>query len=157
MKTNLAFPRKPAPKKTTGIQYAALPYRVSGGTIEILLVTSRRTRRWILPKGWPMEGCRPPASAANEALEEAGVSGEMQKNAIGHYRYLKYHRNGTSVPCKVGIFALKVTREKNTWAEKDERERRWYTVAEAAAAVNEPQLRMMILKFGAQMAAARQL
>jgi 8-oxo-dGTP pyrophosphatase MutT (NUDIX family) len=156
VRANLAVPRKQAAKRTTGIQYAALPYRVSGETVEILLVTSRRTHRWILPKGWPIEGRRPPASAASEALEEAGVRGEIQKNAIGHYRYLKYHRNGTSEPCKVDIFALKVTHEENAWPEKDERKRRWYTVAEAAAAVDEPQLRLLILNFGAQMAAAGQ-
>ena len=156
MKANLAIPRKLTAKKTTGIQYAALPYRVSGETVEILLVTSRRTHRWILPKGWPMNGHPPSVCAASEALEEAGVRGEIEKTAIGHYRYLKYHRNGTSEPCKVDIFPLKVTREQNTWPEKDERKRRWCTVAEAAAAVREPQLRLMILKFGEQMAAARQ-
>ena len=155
MKTNLAFPRRQAAKRAVGIQYAALPYRLSGETVEVLLVTSRRTRRWILPKGWPIVGHRPPACAANEALEEAGVRGEMQKNAVGHYHYLKYHRDGSSEPCKVDIFALKVTHEENSWAEKDERERRWCTIAEAAAAVGEPQLRLVILKFGAQMTAAQ--
>ena len=153
MKANLAFPRRSAAKRATGIQYAALPYRVSGKTVEILLVTSRRTRRWIVPKGWPIVGHRPPACAAREALEEAGVSGEVGKIAIGHYRYVKYHRDGTGEPCKVDIFALKVTREQTVWAEKDDRERRWCSVAEAAAAVGEPQLRHVILKFGAQMAA----
>ena len=157
MKANTAFPRIGATRRTTGIQYAALPYRVSAETIEILLVTSRRTRRWIIPKGWPIEGHQPSACAALEALEEAGVCGEIEKIAFGQYRYFKQFKNGASVPCKVDIFALKVTREKNTWAEKDQRERRWYTVAEAAAAVEEPQLRLMILKFGAQMAAARLL
>ena len=156
MKATAALPRTAAAKKTTGIQYAALPYRVSGETIEILLVTSRRTRRWIIPKGWPTEGHPPPACAASEALEEAGVHGEIRKNAIGHYRYLKFHRNGTSELCRVDVFALKVTRERKAWAEKDERERRWCTVAEAAAAVDEPQLRLLIAKFGTQMAAARQ-
>jgi 8-oxo-dGTP pyrophosphatase MutT (NUDIX family) len=156
VKTTAAFPRPAAAKRTTGIQYAALPYRVSGGTLEILLVTSLRTRRWIIPKGWPIEGRQPPACAALEALEEAGVGGEIGKIAIGHYHYFKQIKSGVSVPCKVDVFALKVTRERNTWAEKDGRERRWCTVAEAAAAVDEPQLRLMILKFGEQMAAARQ-
>ncbi|MGC9953563.1 MAG: NUDIX hydrolase [Rhizomicrobium sp.] len=156
MRTNTAFPRTAAAKRTTGIQYAALPYRVSGGTVEILLITSLRTRRWIVPKGWPKEGHEPPACAALEALEEAGVSGETEKIAIGHYRYFKQNKNGVSVLCKVDIFALRVTHERKAWAEKNERERRWCTVAEAAAAVDEPQLRLLILRFGAQMAAARQ-
>jgi 8-oxo-dGTP pyrophosphatase MutT (NUDIX family) len=156
MKATAAFPRAATAKRTTGIQYAALPYRVSGETIEILLVTSLRTRRWIIPKGWPIEGHQPAACAALEALEEAGVSGEIEKIAIGQYRYFKHIKNGVGVPCKVDVFALKVTRERNTWAEKDGRERRWCTVAEAAAAVTEPQLRLLIAKFGARMVAAKQ-
>jgi 8-oxo-dGTP pyrophosphatase MutT (NUDIX family) len=156
VKATVAFPRPAAAKRTTGIQYAALPYRLSAETVEILLVTSLRTRRWIIPKGWPIEGRQPSACAALEALEEAGVSGEIEKIAIGQYRYFKHIKNGVGVPCKVDVFALKVTREQDTWAEKDGRERRWYTVAEAAAAVNEPQLRLMIAEFGARMAAARQ-
>jgi len=155
VKANAALPRTPAARTTTGIQYAALPYRVSGETIEILLITSRRTRRWIIPKGWPMDGYQPQRCAALEALEEAGVSGEMGSNAVGRYQYLKQFKAGISVPCKVDIYALKVTRERKTWAERNRRERRWCTVAEAAAAVDEPQLRLAILKFGEQMAAAK--
>lgn len=154
MKATAEFPRTAAIKTTTGIQYAALPYRVSGEAPEILLITSRRTRRWIIPKGWPVEGHQPSMCAAIEALEEAGISGVIEKNAIGHYQYLKQFKIGVSVPCKVDVFALKVTRERRTWAERNQRERRWCTVAEAAAAVDEPQLRLMILKFGSQMAAA---
>jgi 8-oxo-dGTP pyrophosphatase MutT (NUDIX family) len=154
MKADITFPRTDATRRTTGIQYAALPYRVSGETLEILLITSRRTRRWIIPKGWPTEGHQPSMCAALEALEEAGVSGVIEKNAIGHYQYLKQFKMGVSVPCKVDVFALKVTRERRTWAERNQRERRWCTVAEAAAAVDEPQLRLTILKFGAQMVAA---
>ncbi len=156
MKVTVASTRPDAARKTTGIQYAALPYRVTGETVEILLITSLRTRRWIIPKGWPMDGREPSASAALEALEEAGVSGEIEKIPFGQYRYFKEIKNGGSVPCKVHVFALKVTRERTAWAEKDERERRWCTVAEAVAAVDEPQLRLMIAKFGTQMAAAKQ-
>jgi 8-oxo-dGTP pyrophosphatase MutT (NUDIX family) len=155
MIASVTSPRPAATKKTTGIQYAALPYRMSGETLEILLITSLRTHRWIIPKGWPKEGHQPPACAELEAMEEAGVSGEIENIAIGHYHYFKQIKGGVAVPCKVDIFALKVTRERKTWAEKNGRERRWCTVAEAAAAVDEPQLRFAILKFGAQMAAAR--
>jgi len=154
VKVNVAAQRTIAAKNTFGIQYAALPYRLSGDTLEILLITSRRTRRWIIPKGWPMEGHQPSMCAALEALEEAGVSGEIEKNAFGHYQYIKQFRLGINVPCKVDIFALKVEHEQNVWPEKDDRERRWCSVAEAAAAVGEPQLRHVILKFGAQIAAA---
>ncbi|HEY0281510.1 MAG TPA: NUDIX hydrolase [Rhizomicrobium sp.] len=149
----MASPRAVAVKRSTGIQYAALPYRVSGGTLEILLVTSLRTRRWIIPKGWPIDGRRPFACAALEAWEEAGVSGDMEKTAIGQFQYFKQIKKGVNLPCRVEVFALKVTRERKTWPEKGGRVRRWCTVAEAAATVEEPQLRLLIAKFGAQMTA----
>lgn len=145
--------RKAASQKITGQQYAALPWRLRDGEVEILLVTSRRTRRWIIPKGWPMEGCKPTVCAAREAEEEAGVAGEVGKVSIGHFRYNKILRNGAEMPCRVEVFALKVTKERGSWQEEDARQRRWFTVADAAAAVLEPQLKMVIRRFGARAAA----
>ena len=147
MKTHVATREVTAAKRRAGLQYAALPYRVSGGTLEILLVTSRRTRRWIVPKGWPVEGLEPSQCAAMEALEEAGVSGEIEKTSVGHYRYLKHHKSRPSEPCKVEVFALKVRQQRKSWSEGEERERRWCKPAEAAAAVGEPLLRLLILEF----------
>ena len=155
MKADLVIPRLAAARKATGIQYAALPYRLVGGTPEILLVTSRRTRRWIVPKGWPIDGLQPPDCAAVEALEEAGVCGEICEVSVGHYRYVKHSKKGFSVPCSVEVFAMHVTQQRKSWAEKSERERRWHTVAAAAAAVEEPMLRLVILRFGEQIAASR--
>jgi 8-oxo-dGTP pyrophosphatase MutT (NUDIX family) len=76
-------------RQTTGAkgQFAALPYRVAAEGLEILLVTSRDTRRWVIPKGWPLKREKPHASAAREALEEAGVTGKIGKVAIGDYAY----------------------------------------------------------------------
>ena len=153
MRTSVAPPRAAAVKKTTGTQYAALPYRLTPEGVEILLITSRRTKRWIVPKGWPIEGLEPHASAAQEALEEAGISGEIQKSPIGFFHYFKELRHNINVPCKVDVFALKVTRQRRTWQEKDARAFKWFTLAEAAQHVNEPQLRKLILKFGLQFAA----
>jgi 8-oxo-dGTP pyrophosphatase MutT (NUDIX family) len=154
--TNLDVPRK-VETTPTGIQYGALPYRLTERGVEILLVTSRHTRRWIIPKGWPIEGCRPSDCAAREALEEAGVSGEIATKSIGRYHYLKQLKIGVGVPCKVDVFPLKVARERTAWAERAQRERRWCTVAEAAAAVEETELRSVILKFGKQMTPPRKL
>ena len=151
MRTNVAVGRPAAAKKATGVQYAALPYRVSAIGLQILLVTSRRTRRWIVPKGWPVAGLPPSACAALEALEEAGVRGDVQMTPLGHYRYVKHHKNRPSEPCKVEVYALKVTEQRRTWAESEERERRWYSPAEAAAAVAEPMLQHLILAFEAQL------
>jgi 8-oxo-dGTP pyrophosphatase MutT (NUDIX family) len=139
-------------KRTTGIQFAALPYRVTPEGLEVLLITTRRTRRWIVPKGWPIEGLEPAASAAQEALEEAGISGEVRKEPVGFFSYVKELRNNIAVPCKVEVFALKVTRQRRTWAEKEAREQRWFAIADAAKMVEEPGLKRLILKFGAQYA-----
>ena len=147
MKAHVATREVAAVKRRSGTQYAALPYRVSGGVLEILLITSRRTRRWIVPKGWPVEGLEPSQCAAMEALEEAGVTGDVDRTAVGHYRYLKHHKSRASEPCKVEVYALKVRQQRKSWSEGEERERRWCTPAEAAAAVAEPLLRLLILEF----------
>lgn len=147
--------RKRVRRKTTGIQYAALPYRENGDRLEVLLVTSRRRRRWIIPKGWPIEGCRPATCAAREALEEAGVSGQMGKVPVGRFRYQKQLRPGVDLPCRVEVFALKVTREHESWAEMDVRERRWCPPAEAAALAGDPELGLLLRKFAHGMASRR--
>jgi 8-oxo-dGTP pyrophosphatase MutT (NUDIX family) len=153
MSASPSIGRKQVLRKGMGVQYAALPWRLNGAAPEILLITSRRTRRWIIPKGWPMKGRKPKVTAAREAAEEAGVSGEMGKRAIGHFHYLKELSDGGDLPCLVEVFALKVTQERGKWDEKKARKRRWCTVREAAAAVLEPQLKMVIRRFGSQLAA----
>src|SRR6266849_9166919 len=91
------------------VQYAALPYRVRRkfGT-EVMLVTSRETRRWIIPKGWPQKGKAPHRSAAREAFEEAGVVGAIRRRSIGSFSYEKRLKKGGLVECEVFVFALKV-------------------------------------------------
>jgi 8-oxo-dGTP pyrophosphatase MutT (NUDIX family) len=142
-------------RKVTGVQYAALPWRMRGDELQLLLVTSRRTRRWIIPKGWPMDGIKPTEAAAREAFEEAGVTGVIDKVPAGQYRYMKLLRDGMELPTRVEVFALKVTEENPDWDEMDARERRWCSVNEAAGAVLEPQLKMVIRRFAARMAAAK--
>jgi 8-oxo-dGTP pyrophosphatase MutT (NUDIX family) len=142
-------------RKLIGVQYAALPWRLRNDEVQILLVTSRRTRRWIIPKGWPMDGIKPTEAAAREAEEEAGVTGVIEKAAVGQYRYMKLLRDGAELPCRVDVFALKVTDESPDWAEMEARERRWCSVIEAAGAVREPQLKMVIRRFGTRIAALR--
>ena len=142
-------------RNVVGVQYAALPWRLRGEKLQILLVTSRRTRRWIIPKGWPMDGVKPTEAAAREAFEEAGVAGVIDKAAVGQYHYMKLMRDGMEMPCRVEVFALKVTEESPDWDEMDARERRWCSVSEAAGAVIEPQLKMVIRRFGTNHAAAK--
>lgn len=141
------IPGKRAAKAgATATQYAALPYRLTN-QLEILLVTSRETRRWVIPKGWPMKGKKPHAAAAREALEEAGVTGRIGKSALGVYPYVKRLKNGAPAPCDVRVFPLEVLQERERWPEMGQRERRWFTVEGAAAAVDEPELAELILDF----------
>lgn len=141
-------------RKLTGVQYAALPWRLKGDELQILLVTSRRTRRWIIPKGWPMDGVKPTGVAAREAEEEAGITGKIEKTAIGQYLYMKRLRNGAELPCRVEVFPLRVTEESPDWDEMDARARRWCSINDAAGVILEPQLKMVIRRFGARTAAA---
>src|SRR6478752_10115874 len=126
---------------TSRVQYAALPFRRRGNSrTEVMLVTSRGTGRWIIPKGWPMKRKSPHRAAAREALEEAGVVGEIRKKPIGSFS----HRKGKQGKCKVKVFALEVTRQRKSWREKGEREVQWFSPAKAARKMREPVLRRMI-------------
>ena len=127
-------------------QYAALPFR-SGDRIEVMLVSSRETRRWVLPKGWPMKGRKPHATAAREALEEAGLVGDISKEPIGTYHYLKRRKNGSTTPCRVTVFPMRVVRQRKSWPEKDQRVTKWFPLAEAAGLVHEEELQEVIRNF----------
>jgi 8-oxo-dGTP pyrophosphatase MutT (NUDIX family) len=129
------------------MQYAALPWRVRNGALEILLITTLRTRRWIVPKGWPAAELTAQACAMREALEEAGVCGNASDRSIGAFRYAKHRKGGEVVFCKVEVFALEVTAQRRAWAEKGARECRWCSAAEAMALVSEPGLRQVIARF----------
>lgn len=133
------------------VQCAALPYRTKAdGGLEILLVTSRDTGRWIVPKGWPKKGISASESAAEEAYEEAGVEGAIGAHPLGSYSYDKILRNDKIIRCTVRVFALAVTRQHDEWPEKHERQAAWHAPAAAAACVQEPGLRRIIRRFGAK-------
>jgi predicted phosphate transport protein (TIGR00153 family) len=129
-------------------QYGVLPYRVDGeGKLEILLITSRERRRWVVPKGNPIPYLLNYESAAREAFEEAGVEGPISTVPIGSYRYEKRRRPGGAAPALVNLYPLLVTREAAAWPERDQRERRWFSPAAAAEAVDEEELSVIILSF----------
>jgi 8-oxo-dGTP pyrophosphatase MutT (NUDIX family) len=129
-----------------GRQVAALCWR-RAPRLEVLLVTSLRTHRWILPKGWTEDGVKPAVSAAREALEEAGVVGDIAPEPIGCYHYVKEKKDGVSLPCDVDIFPLEVIRQHRNWPEKGERDVVWLTPEQAAARVKEPELRHILADF----------
>lgn len=113
-----------------------------------MLITSRGTGRWVIPKGNPMSGLPPHSAAAVEAEEEAGIRGLACPIPLGTYRYRKQRRNGASLMVDVDVFPLSVGEELATWKEQSERERRWFSLDEAARAVDEPDLRDLIASFG---------
>ncbi|HYE26971.1 MAG TPA: ATP-binding protein [Allosphingosinicella sp.] len=126
-------------------QYGVIPVRpAADGGVEVLLITSRETRRWVVPRGNPVPGKRPVESAAQEAFEEAGVTGDVDPEPIGRYFYRKRRRNGALLPAEVQLFRMRVGEERDDWPEKGQRERRWFAPQEAAAAVAEGELAEMI-------------
>jgi 8-oxo-dGTP pyrophosphatase MutT (NUDIX family) len=136
----------PAPR----MQYAALPWRLDeDGYIEILLATSRDTKRWVIPKGWPMKGRKPHIAAAIEAMQEAGLRGKIEKTKLGEYEYEKRLKGGSAVDCRVEVFPLRVEGQRKKWPEKGQRVTYWFPFERAAEQVDEPQLREIILAFGA--------
>ncbi len=130
-------------------QYAALPYRLSpDGRLHVLLITSRDSGRWIIPKGWPMPGKTGPQVAAQEAFEEAGVIGKAGDVPVGSYRYLKRRRRAGSTICRVEVFPLEVTDELERWPEIRRRVRSWFTSQDAASYVDEAELKALIRTYG---------
>ena len=114
---------------------------------EILLITSLTTRRWILPKGWPVEGLSLADSAAREAFEEAGVEGEVGATPLASYHYLKERKEGGGIPCRVDVFGLQVTAQKAEWPERGAREIAWLAPDQAARRISEPGLRAILVDF----------
>ena len=129
-----------------GKQVAALCWRLQPA-LEVLLITSLNSKRWILPKGWLMEGLSAADSAAREAFEEAGVAGKTGAKPVGSYHYLKEKKDGGGMPCRVDVFALQVTAEMDEWPEKGAREITWLPVEQAAVRVSEPGLRELLRNF----------
>jgi 8-oxo-dGTP pyrophosphatase MutT (NUDIX family) len=126
-------------------QYAALPWRRGAdAAIEVMLLTSRDTGRWVIPKGWPVRGLSPALSAAHEAREEGGIVGQLNERSIGRYHYQKRLTDGSSVLCAVEVFAMEVDRQLKSWPERKERRTQWFALQEAAGAVDEPELAALI-------------
>jgi len=126
-------------KTDDGIQFAALPFCFgTDGRLRVLLVTSRETKRWVIPKGWPMPGRKPHQVAAQKAFEEAGLRGRIVgKRPVGSYHYEKRIASAEGVLCEVSVFLLLVKRQLKAWPEKEERQTRWFEPSDAADLVDE--------------------
>ncbi|HEY8003246.1 MAG TPA: NUDIX hydrolase [Phenylobacterium sp.] len=141
-------PSNREPDREPRAQFAALPWRRNeAGEIEVLVITSRETRRWVIPKGWPIKGKSSAKSAAREAFEEAGVTGKVTKRPVGAYAYDKRLKNGRLQHVRVAVFALRVEAEAQAYPELGQREKAWMPLAEAARLVDEPELMVLLATF----------
>jgi 8-oxo-dGTP pyrophosphatase MutT (NUDIX family) len=132
-------------RRPSRYQVAALCYRHARDRVEVLLITSLETRRWILPKGWPKSGFNAGGFALEEAWEEAGVKPRgAPPRRIGRYRYAKRLRGGLPVPTDVDVYAIETEKLHDTYPEAGRRDRRWMAPDEAADAVAEPSLKHLL-------------
>lgn len=122
-------------------QYGALPWRTDRtGQTKIMLITSRRRGRWIIPKGWPENDQPGFMTASREAFEEAGIIGDISTHPLTEYRYLKRLDDGSVQPCRVSVFSLKVYGTLSHWREQGERERGWFSVEDATSKLDDAEL-----------------
>ena len=132
-------------KPSERVQVAGLPVKIDdAGNPQVLLLTSRETKRWIIPKGWPMKGRKPWEAAAQEALEEAGIVGRPLKTPIGSYVYFKRQTAHFDV-CRVDVYLLAFAEQRKSWREKGQRKAKWFGLDEAASLVDEPGLIKLLL------------
>ncbi|MFQ5565335.1 MAG: NUDIX hydrolase [Paracoccaceae bacterium] len=130
--------RSPGEPGGAARQFGAIPYRRVDGEIVFLIITARRTGRWIFPKGDPVEGLTPSESAAEEAWEEAGVRGRIGAAPAGHYRTVK--GGPGRAPVVVEMYPLEVEDQFDDWPEKGERKRHWAVLGEVRRLLSEPDL-----------------
>lgn len=120
-------------------QSGVIPYRIEQGRIEVLLITSSKGKRWIIPKGWIKPFKSVARSAAEEALEEAGILGAVQTPAIGTYEHRKW-----GLPCRVEVFLMRVETELEYWLEGDRRQRQWVSLDKAVKRIEQPELKQIL-------------
>lgn len=136
-----------ARKQDPRTQFAALPYRRHKNEVQILLVTSLDSERWILPKGWPMDGHTPAATAAQEAWEEAGIRGIVSEACLGFFSYAKTLSDDQPTPCIAAVFPLEVQDLADDFPEAGRRKRKWFTREKAASRISEPDLKKILRNF----------
>ncbi|MEP1611062.1 MAG: NUDIX hydrolase [Roseobacter sp.] len=128
-------------------QFAAVCYRLKKDKIEVLLITSRTSKRWIVPKGWPVNGKTPAEAAAIEAWEEAGVRGTCDGRCIGIFSYSKDMDGSSVLPCLAMLFAIEVNELADEYPEADQRKRKWVSRKKASKMVDEPELARILRDF----------
>lgn len=142
---------KGARKTDVRSQFAALCYRIRKGEPEILLITSRGSQRWIIPKGWPMAEKTPAEAALQEAWEEAGVKGKAFDRCLGLFSYTKDLNAKESLPCIALVYPVHVSALEKKYPEQGERRRKWFSPKKAAGKVSEPELKKILKTFDPRM------
>lgn len=142
-----------AKKSDVRTQFAALCYRVVKDKVQVLVISSRGTGRWIVPKGWPMDGKTPAEAALQEAWEEAGVIGKVVSAPLGLYSYQKVQENAPDFPCIAVVYAVKVKSLSKDFPEAGERRVKWVGRKKAAKLVDEPELSRILRDFDPRKAA----
>lgn len=128
-------------------QAGAIPYAVIEGEVRVLLVTSRGSGRWLIPKGNIDPGLTPAEAAAKETYEEAGIRGTIASDTpLGFFTSFKTLKSGEEKPVTVEVYALSVDRQLKRWPEARQRETCWMPAAEAARSVREPGLALLLLR-----------
>lgn len=134
-------------KRDVRTQFGALCWRMKDDEVQVLLITSRRSQRWIVPKGWPMDQETPAKAALTEAWEEAGVEGKVSPVCLGIFSYSKSLDPGETLPCVVAMFPVRVKSLSKNYPERSDRRRKWFSQKKAAKLVEETELATMIRDF----------
>ena len=131
--------------KTLPVQTGALPWRWGRNKrLEVLLVTGRRSRRWMIPKGWPMAGKTLAEAAAQEAFEEAGVKGKIDPEPLGSFNHVKQSLVAGALEVSILVHPMLVERELGKWPEAGQRRRKWFSIEEAAEKVDSKELKTLL-------------
>lgn len=148
-RTDMTEPEAGAAGEAVAEQIAALPVHWDAtGRLRVLMVTSRDTGRWVMPKGWLMDGKHPWQAAEIEALEEAGAVGFISEEPLGHYHYDKRLAKG-AIRCRVTVYPMVVHKLKRRWKERKQRRRHWFSPRKAARLVAEPELADLLARLEA--------
>lgn len=140
---NASHPAPAQGENVIAAQVAALCWRMHDAILEVLLITSRETGRWVIPKGWPIAGLTAAEAAAREAWEEAGARGTMKEHPLGEYIYDKVLGPSKAKRCNVAVFGMQVDTLDRRFPEANQRQRSWFPAGEAAGLVAEPDLQSL--------------
>ena len=135
-------------------QSGVIAYGLNEGNLSLVLITSKSTKRWVVPKGHIEPNLTAKESAEQEAFEEAGIEGVVSDVTVGSYDYTKHDKEDSNI-YRVSLFPMEIQRLHNDWPEANLRARQWMTIPQAVNAVNEETLKLLLKNFGEEMVQSR--